>query len=94
MSDRQVLPRREHVVEVLRLLLVHGPEHLGAQHLREPEDRVERGAELVRHVGEELALVPARRLELAVQAPELVVHLVHVGGERPQLVAIGDVDVG
>jgi hypothetical protein len=49
--------------------------------------------ELVRHVRQELRLVAARRLELSVQPPELVVHLVHVRCERTQLVAIADLDV-
>ena len=53
-------------------------EHLLAQHLREADDGVQRRAQLVRHVREELALVPARRLELAVQSPQLVVHPVDV----------------
>ena len=57
-------------------------EQLLAQQLREADDRVQRRPQLVRHVREELALVPARRLELAVEAPQLVVHPVHVRGER------------
>ena len=55
----------EDVVEVLRLLLVHLAEHPLAQHLGEAEDRVQRRPQLVRHVGQELGLVPAGRLELA-----------------------------
>jgi hypothetical protein len=61
----QMAARREDVFEVLRLLLVHGAEHLLAEDLREPQDRVQRRAQLVRHVREELRLVPAGRLELA-----------------------------
>ena len=68
-------------------------EHLVAQHLREADDRVERRPQLVRHVGQELRLVPARRLELRVEAPELVVHPVDVGAQRPELVSIVDLDV-
>ena len=68
------------------------PNMRSSQHLREADDRVERRAELVGHVGEELGLVAAGRLQLAVQAPQLVVHAVQVGGERPQLVAVRDVD--
>ena len=34
----------------------------------------------------------ARRLELVVEAPELVVHPVHVGAERAELVAVRDVE--
>ena len=90
---QQVVSGREDVLDVLLLLLVEVAEHPLAQYLREPEDRVERGAELVGHVREELRLVLARRLERLVQAPELVVHPVHVGRERAQLVAVGDVDM-
>ena len=53
------------VFEVFLLLLVDLTEHPFAQHLREPDDRVQRRPQLVRHVGEKLRLVPARRLELA-----------------------------
>ena len=63
-----------------------------AQHLREADDRVQRRAQLVRHVREELALVPARRLQLAVDAPQLVVHPVHVRAERAELVAVRHVE--
>ena len=89
----QMVPRRDDVVEVLRLLLVHRADHLVAQHLREADDRVQRRPQLVRHVGQELRLVPARRLELRVEAPELVVHPVDVGGQRAQLVSVVDLDV-
>ena len=64
-SDEQVPARVEDVVQVLGLLVVDLAEHPLGQHLREADDRVERRAQLVRHVGQELALVPARDLELA-----------------------------
>ena len=89
----QVVPRGEDVVEVLRLLLVHVADHSLAQHLREADDRVQRRPQLVRHVGEEVRLVLAGRLELPVEAPELVVHLVHVRRQRTELVAVRDVHV-
>ena len=62
---QQVVARGEDVLEVLRLLLVELAEELLAEHLREADDRVQRRPQLVRHVGQELRLVPARRLELA-----------------------------
>ena len=37
--------------------------------------------------------MPARGLELAIEAVELVVHPVHVRRERAELVAVGNVDV-
>jgi len=48
---------------VLRLLGQRTIEAIG-HHLGEPQDRVERGPELVAHVGEELRLVAARELQL------------------------------
>ena len=92
--DEQVVARGEDVVEVLLLLLVDLAEQPLLQHLREADDRVQRRPQLVRHVREELGLVPARRLELAVQPPQLVVHPVHVGGERAELVAVRHVERG
>ena len=46
-------------------------EHPLEQHVREPDHGVERRAQLVRHAGQELGLVPARHLELARLALEL-----------------------
>ena len=51
--------------EVFVLLLVQLAEHPLRQHLREADDGVQRRAQLVRHVGEELGLVLAGDLELA-----------------------------
>ena len=41
------------------------------QHFGEADDRVERRAQLVRHVGQELGLVLARGLQLAIRLSEL-----------------------
>src|SRR5215467_4370483 len=43
------------------------------QHLREPDDRIERRPELVRHARQELRLQPARLHELSVRVGELLV---------------------
>jgi hypothetical protein len=51
--------------QILSLLLVEIAEHPLAQHLREPDDGVERRPQLVGHVGQELGLVLAGDLELA-----------------------------
>ena len=59
-----MLARAPDVPEVLELALVELAEQLVEQHLREPDDRVERGAQLVRHAGEELRLVAADHLQL------------------------------
>ena len=81
-------------------------EHALAQHLGEADDGVERGAELVRHVGEELRLGLARpgqlvveHLELMAGPPLLVVeltqllaHVVHPSREGAELVAVHHVD--
>ena len=85
-----MLAGRMDVLQVIVLLLVELAEQPLEQHLGEADDRVERRAELVRHVGKELRLVPVRGLEL----PALVLDLAeqpHVldgdhrlVGERPQ----------
>ena len=85
--------RRQDVVEVLLLLRVQVAEHALAQDLGKADDGVERRPQLVRHAREERRLVLARRLELAVEAIELVAHPVDVPGQGAQLVAVGDVDV-
>src|SRR5205814_1422003 len=64
-QGQEVLARGEDVAEVLRLLLVRLAEHPLQQHVREPDDRVERRAQLVRHAREELGLVLAGDFELA-----------------------------
>src|SRR5438309_1962495 len=70
--------------------------------LDEAEDRVERGAQLVTHAGEELGFGPAGGAEALVEAPELSggpllllvqplelgAHTVHVLGEPAELVAV------
>ena len=89
----QVVARGEDVLEVLLLLRVDLAEQPLAQHLREADDRVQRRAQLVRHVRQELRLVLAGGLELPVEALELVVHPVDVGRQRAELVAVRDVDV-
>src|SRR5438128_10703640 len=57
--------RSEDVAQVVLLLVVELAEHPLEEDLGEPDDGVERRAQLVAHVREELALVPARDLELA-----------------------------
>ena len=64
-SDSRCRDGGEDVVEVLGLLVVDLAEQLLAQHLREPADRVQRGPQLVRHVGQEFRLVATGGLELA-----------------------------
>ena len=59
------------VLQVLGLLVVHLAEHPLGQDLREAEDRVQGGPELVGHVGEELGLVAAGGLELAALVRDL-----------------------
>ena len=75
-------------------------------HLGEAEDRVQRRAQLVAHVGEELRLGAARLLEARVQASssaaasrlmrssrcELLAHVVHALRQRAELVAVGHGD--
>ena len=67
----EVLARAPDVAEVLLLAIVDLAEHAVEQHLREPDHRVERCAQLVRHAGEELRLVAADHLQLGGLALEL-----------------------
>ncbi len=92
-DQREQMPSGlEHVVDVGELAFVELAEHLLVQHLAEADDRVQRRAQLVRHRGQEVGLVAARRLELAVQPLELVAHPVHLRGEAADLVAVRDVE--
>src|SRR5438552_5669729 len=52
------------VLKVLGLLGIELAEHPLDEDVREADDRVQRRAQLVRHVREELGLVPVRDLEL------------------------------
>ncbi len=52
------------VVDVAGLLRVEGAEQLLPQHVREADDRIQRRAQLVTHVRDELGLVPADPIEL------------------------------
>jgi hypothetical protein len=71
MRDRRCRPDIQDVLEVLGLLLVDVAEHLLGEDLREPDDGVQRSAELVRHVREELRFVPAGRFELGALVRDL-----------------------
>src|SRR2546425_4818055 len=71
-EGQQMAARPEDVAQVVLLLGVDLAEHPLEQDLRETDDGVERGPELVAHVREELALVPARDLELAALLLDLV----------------------
>ena len=62
---QQVAAGGQDVVEVLLLLVVELAEQPLQQHLGEADDRVERRAQLVRHVGQELDLVPVGHLAAA-----------------------------
>ena len=87
-QEQQVAAGLEDVLDVTELALVQLAEQLLLQELGEADDGVQRRPQLVRHVGEELRLVPADGLELLVQPPKLVVHPVQVHGQRAELVAI------
>ena len=65
MSASRWLPEARMSSRYSCLLLVDLAEHPLAEHLREADDRVQRRPQLVRHVRQELRLVPARGLELA-----------------------------
>ena len=62
-QGQEVLTGGEDVVQILGLLRIHLPEHPLEENLREADDGVEWGPELVRHVGEELRFVTAGGLD-------------------------------
>ena len=64
MRPSRWVPARVHATK--RLLRLFGAEarRVGDHHLSEPDDGVERRAQLVAHAGEELRLVLARHLQL------------------------------
>ena len=64
--------RPEDVAQVVLLLGVDLAEHPLEEDLGEPDDGIERGPEFMAHVRKELALVPARDLELAALVLNLV----------------------
>ncbi len=80
----------QYVLQVLLLLVVELAEHALEQHLGEADDGVERRAQLVGHVGEELGLVPVGDLELLGLLAQLLeeAHVLdgdhRLVGERPQ----------
>ena len=81
---QQVTAAAENVTEELVLLEREGPHLAGLNELGEAEDCIERGPQLVRHVGEELALHPGR-LEQAVVlrlGPLHLQPLVFLGGRQ------------
>ena len=61
----QVLARIPDVAQIFVLALVQLAEHAVQQHLGEPDHRVQRGPQFVRHAGQELRLVAAGDFELA-----------------------------
>ena len=61
----QVLARVPDVAQIFVLALVELAEHAIEQHLGEPDHRVQRGPQFVRHAGQELRLVAAGDFELA-----------------------------
>src|SRR6185369_12808198 len=68
----QVLAGLVDIADEFLLLAVQLAEHVVLEDLREADDRVQRGAQLVRHVRDELALVLVGDLELAALVLDLV----------------------
>ncbi len=76
-ETQQVLAALEHVIELLQLALGERRLLVALQELREAEDRVERGPELVAHRGQELALGRARRFGESAGRGELAARVGH-----------------
>ena len=70
------------VAQKAGLLLGQGPEGRVSQQLAEADDRVERGPQFMRHVGEELGLHPQRLFQLHGPLPD---PLFQFGGMLPDL---------
>ena len=75
-KGEQMAAGGEDVVGVLGLFLIQLAEHSLPQDFGEADDGVERGAQLVRHVGEEFRLVPVGGLDL----PALILDLAEQPG--------------
>jgi len=58
-EGQQMSSRLQDVLQVFGLLFIDVSEHPLGEHFRESDDSVQRGPQLVGHVGEELGLVPA-----------------------------------
>ena len=86
----QVLARGVDVLEALVALVLLERDQVVLEDLAEPEDGVERGAQLVAHVGEELALEPRDLVDLGVAALELALLL----GDLRQLHRLALVQAG
>ena len=72
-----------HAAQRLRRLLGAEARRVGEHHLGQPDDGVERRAQLVAHVGEELRLVLARELELAALVLQFVRTAAHSRSRSP-----------
>ena len=68
----QVPAGAQHALERLELVFPLQVARVLVQHLGDADDRVQRRAQLVRHVGQELRLVLARRLQLLALLPNLL----------------------
>ena len=67
MRPSRWVPGALHALERLLRLFRAEPRRVGDHHLGEPDDGVERRAQLVAHIGEELRLVLAGRFKLLIQ---------------------------
>src|SRR6266511_2154049 len=98
-EGKEVLTGLEDVTDVPLLRLVELPEHLLPKDLGEPDDRVQGRSKLVRHVRQELRLVPADSLQLSpfllesrIGLSELLGHPVELLGQGLELVARPNLD--
>ena len=79
MSDSRVLAAAEDVADEPALLIGQRAHEAVPQHLGEADDGVERRAELVGHVGQELGLHPARVFELDVLLLQCLLETLQLG---------------
>src|SRR6185312_3621082 len=74
-----MLAAAEDVADEFLLLIAEAADETVAEYFGEPDDRVERSPQLVRHVGEELGLHTARLFELDVLQLQLLLDELELG---------------
>src|SRR5262249_19726395 len=60
------------------------------QHLAHPDDGIERRAQFVAHIGQELRLVLARQFKLLIETPKFLTHSLDLCGQRTQFITVDD----
>src|SRR6266852_1335124 len=81
-EGQQMPPGLENVLQILRLLVIDVTEHLFREDFREPDDGIERRAQLMGHIGQKFGLVLTRGFELTALVRDLVEEPRILNGQR------------